>query len=123
MCAESTALVIPVGDRIKNALRFWEPMRAAYNGVLIVVAVVEFTARLPKSRESLRADSFVALFALTVVANILYSVAYAIDVPLQIAEFGGQSRRWRWALWTIGTLFAAALAHFMLSGLFAPYVD
>jgi hypothetical protein len=54
------------------------------------------------------------------VANVFYSAAYPADILLQL---GADSRRvqiGRLVLFTIGTLFAGTLAHFVSTGFFGP---
>jgi hypothetical protein len=105
---------------IRNAIGFWEPLRALYNAALVVLVIVRYVVALPESRRSLEGDTFVALFVMTVIANVLYCAAYALDLPLQHAGFGEHGSRWRWPAFVIGTLFALSLAYFVTGGMFDP---
>lgn len=108
-------------EMIRNAIRFWEPLRALYNAALIGMVVAQFVVQLPQSRQSIGGGLFVQLFVMAVVANVLYCAAYAIDIPLQHAGFGQDARRWRWPVFVIGTMFALALAYLVTEGIFVPY--
>jgi hypothetical protein len=103
-----------------NALRYWEPRRLVYNGVLAVVVAVEFWLALPGSRERVTPDTVIALFMLAVLANIAYCAAYGADLFVQFAGLEAPWRRGRPLLLIVGTAFAAALTHFMMSGFFPP---
>lgn len=105
---------------IRNAIRFWEPRRAIYNAALAGMVIVQFVVQLPESKQSLGLDVYVQLFVMSVVANVLYCAAYAIDIPLQHAGFGRHAR-WRWPVLVIGTMFALALAYLVTEGIFVPY--
>jgi hypothetical protein len=110
---------IAARDALSDAIRYWEPRRILYNGVLLLVVAVTYWANLPASRAIVNADSLQVLFVLAVLANVAYCAAYAVDVVAQISAFRDRWRRWRWVLLVIGVLFAAVLAHFFLGGLFA----
>ena len=101
-----------------NALRYWEPRRLIYNGVLALVVVLHFLYGWPASRDKMTFDLVLGLFILGVFANIAYCAVYAPDLFVQ---FAGLDSAWRWGrviLLTVGTAFAATLAHFFAKGIF-----
>src|SRR5262245_6636007 len=98
------------GASIANALRYWEPRRLVYNGVLAVVVVAEFAAAWPGSRAKLSLDLVLGLFLLAVLANIAYCAAYIVDLFVQFSGLDAAWRRGRVALLIVGTAFAAAIA-------------
>jgi len=101
---------------VADALRYWEPRRLIYNGVLASVVAVHVVLAWPGSRDKLSIDLLLGLFMLAVAANVAYSVVYAVDLFVQ---FSGLHAAWRWGrvmLLTIGTCFAATIAHFILQG-------
>jgi hypothetical protein len=82
---------------------------------VLVAVVAFFVARIgPHVRALFRWGDIAALFVLAVMANVCYSAAYIADIPVQYSSFRAAWQRWRWALWLIGTLFAATLAFYWL---------
>jgi hypothetical protein len=100
----------PFRDLLTDALRYWEPRRLGYNLFLaaIVLGWVIFT--WPHFRSAFTWSSALALLVLAVLANVCYTAAYLLDLPVQYSAFRDSWRRWRWALWLVGMLFAGALA-------------
>lgn len=92
-------------EMITDALRFWELARIPYNLVLLTIVVLvigpEF-GTLPVIKLAL-----LAFFA--VIANVLYSVAYPIDIFMQMSAWHEGWRVGRFGLWLIGLLTAAFL--------------
>ena len=103
---------------LTDALRFWERLRLLYNGVL---AGVVGSCLLPRL---LRPDGIewglvtLQLFLCAVLANVAYTTAYLVDVPVQLSDFRAQWRRWRIGLFVVGTAFAAGLAWLTTVALF-----
>src|SRR5262245_7148986 len=106
-------------DLAADALRYWEPRRLLYNLVLATVVVIHFVAAWPGSRIYLNRDIFFGVFLLAVVANILYCVAYAVDLFVQFSGVREEWRRRRWILLGIGTAFAAVITHFITMAMLA----
>ncbi len=105
-----------------EAVRFWEPRRASYNLILVAVVVVWVTATWPHFRAAFTFDSLRFLIFAAVAANVCYSAAYLVDVPLRRTLPEGRSKGWQWALWTAGTLFAFVLANYWISDEIYPFV-
>ena len=61
-------------------LRYWEPRRFIYNGILGLVVLTHFILGWAKSAESLSFDLLLGLFILAVLANIAYCAAYVVDM-------------------------------------------
>jgi len=103
---------------VANGLRYWEPRRLIYNGVLVLVVGLDFLLAWPASRKMLSLDLVLGLFLLGVLANIAYCAVYVADLFVQ---FSGLDAAWRWGrrvLLTVGTAFAATIAHFFAKGIF-----
>jgi hypothetical protein len=103
-----------------NALRYWEPRRVIFNGVLALVVAAEFLVAWPASRARVSVDTVLGLFLLAVLANIAYCAAYAADLFVQFAGLDAAWRRGRIVLLIVGTAFAAALTHFFAAGFLQP---
>jgi hypothetical protein len=107
---------------ISDALRYWEPRRLAYNALLATIVLAWCVFTWPHFRAAANAGSLALLFVLAVLANACYCAAYLVDLPLQYSEYGTAWRRWRWALWCVGTLFAAVLANYWIADEIYPFV-
>jgi hypothetical protein len=103
---------------VANGLRYWEPRRLIYNAVLAVVVVGHVIARWPEFRAAWSADLVLGLFILAVLANIAYCAAYACDLFVQFSGLDEAWRRGRIVLLIVGTAFAAAITHFVVSSPF-----
>jgi hypothetical protein len=103
---------------IANALRYWEPRRLVYNGVLVSVVVAHFLVAWPVSRDKVSFDLLLGLFILGVLANIAYCAGYLPDLFVQFSGLDAAWRRGRTALLIIGTAFAATITHFFAKGIF-----
>lgn len=106
------------GQLAGDALRYWEPRRLLYNGVLASVVLVHFIAAWPTSRAFLAWDSLLGLFLLVVLANVAYCAAYVVDLFVQMSVLRATWVRWRWALLVVGLAFAAVLTHFFSGTMF-----
>lgn len=101
-------------DALTNALRYWEKRRIPYNFVLALVVVGSIALAWPQSRSIIRFTSLLPLFVLAVIANICYTSAYLVDLPVQLSGFRSTWQKWRWVLWSIGTAFATVLAFYWM---------
>lgn len=99
---------------LDDAIRFWELRRIPYNLVLVAVVIVWIAATWTHFREAPMWAPILALFVMAALANVLYSVAYCLDVFIQYSSFRDLWRRCRWMLWFAGMLLAVALANFWI---------
>ena len=107
-----------IREILTDALRFWEWRRMFYNLVLGAIVLLEFARLFPVSKHALQFNALLTLFLLAVLANAAYCAAYLVELLVQFSEFRERWRRWRLALWILGTVFAAVLAHFFSTGMF-----
>jgi hypothetical protein len=101
-----------------SGLRYWEPRRLIFNGVLALVVLGHFWFAWPDSKARLSLDLALGIFILAVLANIAFCAAYFADLFVQ---FAGLHAAWRWGrvvLLTVGTLFGATITHFFAKGMF-----
>jgi hypothetical protein len=106
-------------DALSEAVRYWEPRRILYNGVLLAVVATVYYANLPGARFDLTFDTLQGLFVLAVLANVAYCAAYVADVLAQLTTFRPVWLRFRWALLLVGLAFASVLANFFSHGFLA----
>jgi hypothetical protein len=118
VASPASGFLARVGGYIANGLRYWEPRRLVYNGVLAAVVLTHFSLAWPASGDKLSFDLFLGLFFLAVLANIAYCAAYLGDLFVELSGLHEAWRRGRIALLTVGTLFAATITHFFAKGLF-----
>jgi hypothetical protein len=64
-------------------------------------------------------NGILVLFILAVLANVCYCAAYLGDLFVQFSGFKQGWQRWRWLLFVIGTIFAAAITRFFALGFFS----
>jgi len=119
---KAVARDLPLRPLLDDAIRFWEPRRVAYNAVLAAIVIGWGVFTWPHFRPALALEPMLQLFVLAVIANVLYCAAYAADLPLQYSSYRDGWRRWRWVLWLLGTLFAAALTYYWIGDEIYPYV-
>ena len=75
MESEPTSPAIPgfvsrLSGYVANSLRYWEPRRAIYNGVLALVVLTHFVLTLPGSWGKVSFDALLGLLFLAVLANV-----------------------------------------------------
>ena len=105
-----------------NALRFWELRRIFYNLVLFAVVVAWLVLTWPHFRPAFTLTSLLLLVIMGLLANVCYSAAYLVDLPMQHSTLCVIWRRWRWALWLVGTLFAVLLENYWIVDEIYPFV-
>jgi hypothetical protein len=108
--------------RLKDAARYWEPRRIAYNLVLTAVIFTWLILTWPHFRPALTLQSLLPLLVLAAMANVCYSTAYLADVLLQISPFRDLWQCRRWSLWLVGTLLAVLLACYWIADEIYPSV-
>jgi len=119
--AEAGSQRVTLGTAAGEALRYWEPRRLVYNAACLLVVAGCFVAGLPESRSHVGPNLLIVLFLLAVLANVLYSLAYVVDVFVQLSGLREAWLRRRWVLLALGTATAAALARFAAMGFFATW--
>jgi hypothetical protein len=112
-----------VRESISEAIKYWEPRRLIYNGVLSLVVIAHFLLKLPESRQTLTPDLLLFLFLMAVLANVAYCAAYPVDIFAQASDLREEWLRYRGILLAIGIAFAAVLTHFFASGMFVHLSD
>ena len=110
-------------DILSDALRYWEPRRILYNLVLVAVFLGYVIYTWPHFRGVLAWQPLLKLWVLAALANVCYCAAYLADIPLQCSASRNRWRRWRWALWLVGVLFAAALTLYWTADEIYPDFD
>ena len=112
----------PFRGFLVNTIRFWEPRRLIYNLILAVVTVVWIVATWPHFRPVMTVHSLLLLAILALIANVLYSAAYFVDLPLQSSSPDAEWKRVRWGLWLLGTVFAILLTNYWIADEIYPLV-
>src|SRR6266481_6694916 len=112
----------PIRELLADAAHFWEPRRISYNLALIAIVFTWLIATWPHFRPALTLASLGIFTVLGLIANVLYSVAYLIDMGLQTASFRNAWRQRRWVLWLAGLILAIALTNYWIADEIYPYV-
>lgn len=105
-----------------GAARFWEPRRVLYNLILTAVVIAWLAVSWPHFRPAFHLYALARLLILALLANVCYSAAYFVDIPVQWFLRTGVWGWWRWALWLAGTLFAVLLANYWIADEIYPFV-
>ena len=101
-------------EHVTDALVFWERGRVIYNlGLVAISLAIFFRAGVDVSD---LAELGIVLLMLAVIANLLYCVAYPIDLFVQASDFREAWLSVRWALLALGTLVGVVLAYVTLGG-------
>lgn len=86
---------------VDDVLKFWERGRLIYNGILITpIAIMAFLVIHWSLRDILVVTYYI------IVTNLFYCTAYPIDLLFQHSSWRSTWRRFRWALWLLGTALA-----------------
>lgn len=114
MTTLSSPLHPSLREILNDAIRYWEPRRIVYNLLLAMIVIGWTVATWPHFAPAVKFEPLLALLILAVLANGCYCAAYVVDVTLQFSDFRTAWRRYRWLLWSSGTLFALALAYYWI---------
>lgn len=99
---------------VADALKYWEPRRVIYNAVLAAVVLGHVFAGWPESRARLSVNVLLGFFFLAVLANVCYCAVYIVDFFVQFSGLRGAWAKGRVGVLTVGTIFAAIIAHFFV---------
>jgi hypothetical protein len=113
----------PFRELLADAIRFWERRRVIYNLILIGIVASWIAFSWPHFRPAMNLFSLLRLIVLGLIANALYCAAYFVDIPMQSSDIRAAWRRWRWALWTVGTLLAILLTNYWIADEIYPFVN
>ena len=98
-------------EAISDALRWWERARVHFNVELLAYVLYQFGGLLP----ALPTTLWLELIAAAAFANVLYCVAYPVDLLVMASDY---RHLWRTAgrplLWLAGTTLALVLVHLAL---------
>jgi hypothetical protein len=107
---------------LRDAIRYWETRRIAYNLVLTAAVVAWIVLTWPHFRPALNVHALPLLLVLAALANLCYCAAYLADIPMQYSPVRSLWQRRRWGLLLIGTLFALLIANYWIADEIYPFV-
>jgi hypothetical protein len=107
---------------LDDAIQYWEQRRILFNLALVAIVLAWVVLTWPHFSQApiLEALRFLVFYA--AMANLFYSAAYLVDIPIQRSLFKAVWRRWRIGLWLIGTIFAALFTNYWIADEIYPYV-
>jgi hypothetical protein len=105
---------------VAEALRYWEPRRLFYNGILLAVVATHIITKWSNVQKILTFDLFLLLFLFAVAANICYCAVYAVDLFVRFSGLQAAWEKGRIVVLLVGTAFAAVITHFLSSGILSP---
>ena len=106
-------------EALTDAIRYWEPRRLVYNGLLAAIVLTYFWIGYPQSKDIISVNFLLGLFLLAVLANVAYCAAYAPDVLAQLSGYRETWQKYRWIIFVIGLLFAGVITRFWSIGFFS----
>ena len=109
-------------ELLSTSARFWEPRRILYNLILTAVCAIWLVGSWPHFRPALQLSTLLPMAALAFFANICYSAAYIVDIPLLTSTFRTSWLSRRWILWLVGMLFALLLENYWIADEIYPDV-
>ena len=113
----------PVHFSIRNAARFWEPRRLIYNAALTATALFWLFKDWTHFRPALSWHFLGVIAVLALLANLCHCAAYLADVVIQNVLLNSRWNRARWAIFTLGTLFAMLFESYWINDEIYPYVS
>jgi hypothetical protein len=108
---------------IRNAARFWEPRRLIYNVALTAIALFWLIKDWSHFRSALSWYFLGVITVLALLANLCYCAAYVADLAIQHLLPNLAWNRSRWAIWSLGTLFAIVFESYWINDEIYPYVS
>jgi hypothetical protein len=108
-------------ESLARAIRYWEPRRLIYNGVLAAIVLIYFGMNYPATKSLVSIDSVLGLFLLVVLANVAHCAAYLVDIFVSASGYRIQWQNRRWIIFVIGLLFAGIITRFFAIGMFQSH--
>ena len=108
---------------IRDATRFWEPRRLIYNVMLTATALFWLTKDWTNFLPAMTWSSLGIVTVLALLANLCYCAAYLADLAIQVLLPSLAWSRSRWAIWSLGTLFAIVFESYWINDEIYPYVS
>ena len=91
-----------------DCLRYWEPRRLVYNGILALVVLIQATG-LKAWPLLFATHGIVGMIVACALANLCYCSAYLVDMAIQYSDFRETWLEWRDWLFVAGCVLACAL--------------
>lgn len=115
-------LAEPFRQELARSAKFWEPRRLPYNLVLSAVVIIWIVASWPHFRPMPVPNALLLLAVLAFLANLCYTTAYLLELPVLHTPLRAFWIRWRWSVWVLGTLLAVLLANYWIVDEIYPFV-
>jgi hypothetical protein len=116
----------PEPQRFRPALaeagKYWEHRRITYNAILAGVVIVWVMATWPHFQPAFTWPTLLPLLGLAAIANVCYSAAYVVEIPMQLSAFAASWRNRRWTVWALGMVFAFVLTNYWIADEIYPYI-
>jgi hypothetical protein len=108
---------------LRQAVRFWEPLRILYNAVLALFALLWLVGTWPHFRPAFTPMHLAQVAVLALLANLCYSAVYLLEFAMQWSGLRGKQRMLRWTLWSAGLLLAIVLENYWIADEIYPFVS
>ena len=112
----------PLLEGLARAMKFWEPRRLLYNVLLAAVVAGWVVGTWPHFRLALTAYAGLQLAVLALIANVLYSAAYFVEIVLQLPGLPPAWSHLRSTIWVLGTVLAILVENYWIADEIYPFV-
>jgi hypothetical protein len=93
-------------ELLEDAVGYWERRRIMFNVTIAAVVLAWLIFTWPRFREALSVSSLTFVVVLGVATNVLYSLLYLVDLPMQRTPCASAWRRSRRGVWLVVTALA-----------------
>lgn len=107
---------------LKEAIRFWEPLRIWYTAVLVAIVLLWIVFTWPHFRPALTWINLGRMTVLGLLANVCYCAAYVAEFLIQGAVPQKWRRRARYVVFVLGLLLAMLLTNYWIADEIYPDV-
>jgi hypothetical protein len=94
----------------------------AYNLVLVALVGGSVVLTSPHFAPSFQLSTVPRILVPVFLANLCYSVAYAVDLSFQRSSWRERWLKHRWILWVAGTVVALVIAHHWIADRIHPHI-
>lgn len=101
-------------DYLTNATNYWERKRLIYNGLLALLVLICWGREVIESGPGGVVGACVVMAVLALLANVLFTLAYPIDLVLQFLPIPRLLGVARLTVFIAGTVLASGLALWVL---------
>ncbi len=101
---------MPFKSIVLESVSYWERKRIIYNAVLAILVLIYWGADILSTGPRQWIGAALVLLIFGGVANVLYCIAYPVDLAFQMTPMRYRWQQNRWMLFTSGVILASIIA-------------